>query len=142
MADPFDLQHFLDAQEPIFQTVLNELRAGRKRTHWVWFVFPQLRGLGHSATAIRFGIGSRAEAAAYLAHDVLGARLRQCARLLTALDETSADAVMGPVDAVKLRSSMTLFSAVADDDSDFAAVLAQYYDGQPDPRTLELLATR
>lgn len=139
MTDPFDLQRFVDAQEPIFETVLAELRAGRKRTHWVWFVFPQLRGLGHSATATRYGIGSRAEAVAYLEHDVLGARLRQCARLLTGLEETAAEAVMGPVDAMKLRSSMTLFAAVADDDRDFTEVLQKYYDGEPDPRTLELL---
>jgi uncharacterized protein (DUF1810 family) len=139
MSDPHDLQRFLDAQEPVFETVLAELRAGRKRTHWVWFIFPQLRGLGHSATATYFGIASRDEAAAYLAHDVLGARLRGCSRLLTSLEESSAERVMGPVDAMKLRSSMTLFAAVADDDRDFVAVLAQYYGGEPDPATLRLL---
>lgn len=141
MADPHDLQRFVDAQEPVYETVIEELRAGRKRTHWVWFIFPQLRGLGHSATATHFGIGSREEAEAYLAHGVLGPRLRQCARLLTTLGGRSADLVMGPVDALKLRSSMTLFAAVADDDRDFVAVLEQYYGGDPDSRTLQLLAT-
>jgi uncharacterized protein (DUF1810 family) len=96
--------------------------------------------LGHSATAAHFGIGSRDEAAAYLEHDVLGPRLRQCARLLTALRGTSPDLVMGPVDALKLRASMTLFAAVADDERDFMAVLEQYYDGARDSRTLQLLA--
>jgi uncharacterized protein (DUF1810 family) len=142
MADPHRLQRFIDAQEPVFDTVVEELRAGRKRTHWMWFVFPQLRGLGHSATAEHFGIGSRDEARAYLEHEILGTRLRQCSRLLTTLEVTSADVVMGPVDALKLRSSMTLFLAVADDDRDFAAVLTRYYGGQPDPRTLQLLASR
>ena len=139
MSDPHDLRRFLDAQEPVYETVMEELRAGRKRTHWVWFIFPQLRGLGHSATAAHFGIGSRDEAAAYLEHEVLGARLRRCSRLLTSLEGTSADLVMGQVDALKLRSSMTLFAAVADDDRDFVAVLGQYYRGEPDPRTLHLL---
>jgi uncharacterized protein (DUF1810 family) len=141
MAHAHDLQRFLDAQDPVYETVLTELGAGRKRTHWMWFIFPQLRGLGHSATATLFGIRSRDEAVAYLEHRVLGARLRRCARLLTSLGATSADLVMGPVDAVKLRSSMTLFAAVADDDRDFVAVLAQYYGGEPDPRTLDLLAS-
>ncbi|MET4429477.1 MULTISPECIES: DUF1810 domain-containing protein [unclassified Mycolicibacterium] len=141
MADAYDLRRFLDAQDPVYETVLTELEAGRKRTHWMWFIFPQMRGLGHSATATHFGIRSRDEAVAYLEHGVLGARLRRCARLLTSLEETSADLVLGPVDAVKLRSSMTLFAAVADDDRDFVAVLAQYYGGEPDPRTLDLLAS-
>jgi uncharacterized protein (DUF1810 family) len=141
MADAHDLRRFLDAQDPVYETVLTELEAGRKRTHWMWFIFPQMRGLGHSATATHFGIRSRDEAVAYLEHGVLGARLRRCARLLTSLEETSAELVMGPVDAVKLRSSMTLFAAVADDDRDFVAVLAQYYGGEPDPRTLDLLAS-
>lgn len=141
MADAHDLRRFLDAQDPVYETVLTELEAGRKRTHWMWFIFPQMRGLGHSATATHFGIRSRDEAVAYLEHPVLGARLRRCARLLTSLGATSADLVLGPVDAVKLRSSMTLFAAVADDDRDFVAVLAQYYGGEPDPRTLDLLAS-
>lgn len=142
MADPHHLQRFLDAQEPVFDTVVEELRAGRKRTHWMWFVFPQLRGLGRSATAEHFGIGSRDEATAYLEHEVLGARLRQCSRLLISLEATSADVVMGPVDALKLRSSMTLFSVVAGDDRDFVSVLMKYYGGEPDPSTLQLLASR
>jgi uncharacterized protein (DUF1810 family) len=139
MTDPFDLQRFVDAQEPVFAVAVAELRAGRKRTHWMWFVFPQLRALGRSATAVRFGISSRKEAAAYLEHEVLGPRLRTCAQVLTALGATSAERVMGAVDAMKLRSSMTLFAAVTEDDGDFVAVLDAYYAGERDHATLELL---
>jgi uncharacterized protein (DUF1810 family) len=139
MTVPFDLQRFADAQEPVFATALAELRAGRKRGHWIWFVLPQLRELGRSPTAVHFGIGSRDEAAAYLAHDVLGPRLRTCARALTALEQTSAQRVMGDVDAMKLRSSMTLFALATDDDRDFVAVLDKFYSGERDPLTVELL---
>jgi uncharacterized protein (DUF1810 family) len=139
MTDPFNLKRFVDAQEPAFAVALAELRAGRKRSHWMWFVFPQLRQLGRSPTAIHFGIGSREEAAAYLEHQVLGPRLRTCARALTTLEEISAQRVMGTVDAMKLRSSMTLFAHAADDDRDFVAVLDKYYSGERDPVTVELL---
>jgi uncharacterized protein (DUF1810 family) len=138
--DAFDLQRFVTAQEPVYDTVLAELRAGRKRTHWIWFVFPQVRGLGRSATADRFGIASLAEARAYLEHPVLGPRLRECTRLLQRLEGRSAEEVFGFPDVLKVRSSMTLFArAAADDDTDFAAVLEKFYDGEQDPATVELL---
>lgn len=138
--DPFDLQRFVTEQEPVYDTVLAELRAGRKRTHWIWFVFPQLRGLGRSATADRFGIASLAEARAYLEHPVLGSRLRECTRLVQRLEGRSAEDVFGFPDVLKVRSSMTLFARAADDDADFDAVLEKFYDGEPDPATVELLA--
>jgi uncharacterized protein (DUF1810 family) len=141
MADPHDLARFIDAQnrDGAYDAAVQELRAGRKTSHWVWFVFPQMRGLGSSSLADRYGIGSRDEAAAYLAHDVLGPRLRRCAQLVAKSGAVTAQALMGSVDALKLRSSMTLFAEVADDDRDFAAVLERYYDGERDSRTLELL---
>ena len=136
--DPFGLQRFLDAQNDVYPTVLDELRAGAKRTHWIWFVFPQLRGLGHSPTAQHFGIGSLAEARAYLEHPVLGARLRECARLLTRSTGRSARQILGYPDDLKVRSSMTLF-ARAGDDPVFRDVLDAFYDGAEDPATLERL---
>jgi uncharacterized protein (DUF1810 family) len=142
MADQFDLQRFVDAQQPVYEEVVAELRAGRKRSHWMWFVFPQLRELGRSATAIHFGIASRDEAVAYLEHDVLGPRLRWCAQLVTASGAVTALALMGSVDALKLRSSMTLFAQATDDNREFVAVLEKYYDGEPDPLTVELLGSR
>jgi uncharacterized protein (DUF1810 family) len=142
MADPFDLQRFVDAQQPVYEDVLAELRAGRKRSHWMWFVFPQLRELGRSATAIHFGIGSRDEAVAYLGHDVLGPRLRRCAQLVAGSGAVTAPALMGSVDALKLRSSMTLFAEATDDNREFVAVLEKFYDGEPDPLTVELLGSR
>lgn len=138
--DPFDLGRFTDAQDRVYPQVLDELRHGRKRTHWMWFVFPQLRGLGHSATAVHYGISSRAEADAYLAHDVLGPRLRECARLVSEIDGRTAEEIMGWPDCLKLQSSITLFAAVTDDNAEFARVLDRLYDGHADPRTLELLS--
>jgi uncharacterized protein (DUF1810 family) len=137
-ADPFDLQRFVDAQDRVYDTVLAELAAGAKRSHWVWFVFPQLRELGRSHTAMHYGIGSREEAIAYLDHPTLGPRLRECARLVAAADG-AIEQVMGHVDALKLRSSMTLFANVTDDDRDFRDVLERHYGGEPDPLTLDLL---
>ena len=121
--------------------MLAELRAGRKRSHWIWFVFPQLAGLGRSATARHYGIASAAEARAYLADPVLGPRLRECARLVAAVPDRSIAEIFGSPDDLKLRSSMTLFArvAAAGDDADFTAVLQRYYDGVPDPLTLRLL---
>jgi uncharacterized protein (DUF1810 family) len=141
VADSHDLARFIDAQEPLYHTVIEELRAGRKRTHWMWFVFPQLRQLGRSQTAVHYGIASRDEAVVYLAHDLLGPRLRECARLVAAVDGRSAEQVMGPVDALKLRSSMTLFARMTDDDQDFSRVLERFYDGESDPLTVELLGS-
>ena len=141
MADPFDLQRFVDAQEAVYEDVVAELRAGRKRSHWMWFVFPQLRELGRSSTAVHFGIRSRDEAVAYLEHDVLGPRLRRCAQLAAGSGAVTAQALMGSVDALKLRSSMTLFAGVTDHSRDFVDVLEKYYDGEPDPLTVELLGS-
>jgi uncharacterized protein (DUF1810 family) len=140
-ADPFDLRRFVDAQDRVHDTVLAELRAGAKRSHWIWFVFPQLRELGRSPTAVHYGIGSRDEAIAYLDHPVLGPRLRECARLVAAADG-EIEQVMGHVDSWKLRSSMTLFANVTGGDRDFVDVLERFYDGQPDPLTLEILGAR
>lgn len=141
MADPYELERFVDAQERdgIYEAAVRELHAGRKTSHWVWFVFPQPRGLGSSHLADHYGIGSREEAAAYLAHDVLGPRLRRCCQSVIRSGAVTAQALMGPVDALKLRSSMTLFAEVADDDQDFVAVLDRYYAGERDPQTLGLL---
>ena len=139
--DPHDLQRFVDAQDDLrtYDTALSELRAGRKRSHWMWFVLPQLAGLGMSSTAQHFGIHGLAEARAYLAHPVLGPRLRDCARALADLDTGDPVAVLGPVDALKLRSSMTLFARAEPGEPVFRQVLEQYYDGAEDPATLALL---
>ncbi len=139
MDDPFDLARFLDAQAPVYAQVLTELRAGRKRSHWVWFIFPQLRGLGRSRTSRYYGISGRAEAQAYLADATLGPRLRECCRIVSSVPGRSVALLMGPVDAIKLRSSMTLFAAAATDDAVFVAVLDKYFGGQGDDRTLALL---
>lgn len=137
--DPFDLKRFVDAQEPVYGDVVDELRAGRKRSHWMWFVFPQLRGLGGSAMAARFGIASLEEAGAYLRHELLGPRLRECARLVTAVQGRSIGQIFGSPDDLKLCSSMTLFARATDDNQDFLAVLDKYYDGRQDRLTLERL---
>ncbi len=140
--DPFDLRRFEAAQDAggTYERALAELRAGRKRSHWMWFVFPQLAGLGRSAMAQRYGISSLAEARAYLEHPVLGARLRECARALADLPgRPSATAVLGPVDAQKLQSSMTLFAA-ADPGGPFSEVLDRYFDGRVDPVTQARIA--
>jgi uncharacterized protein (DUF1810 family) len=140
--DPFDLKRFVDAQQPVYGDVVDELRAGRKRSHWMWFVFPQLRGLGGSAIAVRFGIGSLDEAGAYLGHELLGPRLRECARLVTAVQGRSIGQIFGSPDDLKLCSSMTLFARATEDNQDFVAVLDKYYDGREDRLTLERLAPR
>lgn len=137
--DPFDLQRFVDAQAGVYDTVLDELRAGRKRSHWMWFVFPQLRGLGSSPTAVRFAIASLDEARAYLDHEILGPRLRECARLVAGIDGRTADEIFGWPDDMKLRSSMTLFARAADDNGDFVAVLEKFYGGEEDAATVARL---
>ncbi len=139
--DPDGLQRFVDAQDAggTYGAALRELRAGRKTSHWMWFVLPQLAGLGRSSTARHYGITGADEARAYLAHPVLGPRLRECAGAVTALGTRDPVAVLGGVDAQKLRSSMTLFAAAAPDEPVFRAVLDRCFDGQDDPLTLELL---
>ncbi|MCK8643996.1 DUF1810 domain-containing protein [Mycobacterium colombiense] len=137
--DPFDLKRFVDAQEPVYGDVVDELRAGRKRSHWMWFVFPQLRGLGGSPTAVRYGISSLDEARAYLRHELLGSRLRECTRLVNEVRGRSVGDIFGSPDDLKLCSSMTLFSNATDDNEDFVALLDKYYDGRQDRLTLERL---
>ncbi|CCH89632.1 conserved hypothetical protein [Modestobacter italicus] len=141
MSDPFDLQRFVDAQDAggTYRQALAELRAGAKRSHWMWFVLPQVAGLGRSATAQRYAISGAAEARAYLAHPVLGPRLLESARALTGLDTTDPVRVLGSVDAQKLQSSMTLFAAVSDDPV-FTQVLDQYFSGARDDGTTSLLS--
>ena len=139
-ADPFNLERFVDAQAPVFETVLAELRAGRKRTHWMWFVFPQLAGLGRSSTARFYGIRSVDEARAYLAHPVLGPRLDLCTRIVLASEAPSLHALFGSPDNLKFRSCMTLFAQMVDArDNLFRQALDRWCGGQPDERTLALI---
>ena len=138
MTDPFDLQRFVDAQASVYPRVLAELRRGEKQSHWMWFIFPQLAGLGHSPMAQRYAITSRDEALAYLAHDVLGPRLRECTARVNAVEGRSIRQILGSPDDLKFRSSMTLFAAVSPD-PEFAAAIAKFYGGAPDRKTLELL---
>jgi uncharacterized protein (DUF1810 family) len=140
VSDPFDLQRFVDAQDGgTYEQALSELRNGSKRSHWMWFVFPQLAGLGRSETARFYAIADLAEARAYLAHPVLGPRLVECARALTGLDTQDAVAVFGGIDAQKLHSSMTLFTRAAPDEPVFAAVLQQFFNGTEDDGTTSRL---
>jgi len=138
MTDPFDLQRFLDAQAPIYARVVAELKRGQKQSHWMWFIFPQLAGLGHSAMAQRFAIASREEAIAYLDHGVLGFRLKECTALILAVEGRTVREILGSPDDLKFQSSMTLFSAVSSD-PEFAAAIAKLCGGAPDQRTLDLL---
>jgi uncharacterized protein (DUF1810 family) len=135
----FDLDRFVAAQAEIYGQALAELRAGRKQSHWMWFVFPQFAGLGRSPTAIFYAIASAAEARAYLAHPLLGARLAECTLAVLAHRDRSAEAIFGAIDAMKLKSSMTLFEAVAGDPAPFASVLDAFFDAERDPATLALL---
>lgn len=132
-------EHFVTAQDPVYATVLAELRAGRKETHWMWFIFPQLTALGRSPTALRFGIADLEEARAYLGHPVLGARLIECAEIVSGIDERTAQQIFSSPDDLKLRSSMTLFAHAATHPASFRRVLAKYYDGVEDPLTLAAL---
>jgi uncharacterized protein (DUF1810 family) len=134
-----DLSRFLDAQAGDFDVVLQELIEGRKRSHWMWYIFPQVAGLGQSWMSEKYAIRSREEAAAYLNHEVLGPRLRQCAAALLPHQDKSISEIMSYPDNLKLRSSMTLFAAVAEPGSVFAQVLEQFYPGEPDVRTLRFL---
>lgn len=141
-SDPFILQRFVDAQAGgVYEAALAELKAGKKRGHWMWFIFPQLRGLGASAMSRHYGLASAEEAALYLAHDLLGPRLHECTAAVNGLSGRSAEAIFGPVDAMKLRSSMTLFD-LAGGGPQFRQCLDAYFGGSPDPRTIEMLAAR
>jgi uncharacterized protein (DUF1810 family) len=140
-ADPFNFERFVAAQAPVFETVLDELRAGRKRTHWMWFIFPQLAGLGRSSMARFYGISSIEEARAYLAHPLLGSRLDLCTRIVLGSESSSLHAIFGTPDDLKFRSCMTLFSRAADDpDNPFREALDRWCEGQPDEQTLALIA--
>jgi uncharacterized protein (DUF1810 family) len=143
MDDPYELQRFVAAQDDggTYVAAVNELRAGRKRSHWMWFVFPQVAGLGQSPTSRRYAISSLDEARAYLEHPVLGSRLRECAGILSELEGHSAQEIFGGIDAMKLRSSMTLFARADPDRPEFRRVLEIYFGGDPDATTERLLDT-
>jgi uncharacterized protein (DUF1810 family) len=139
MTDPFDLQRFLDAQAPVYPRVVAELRRSQKQSHWMWFIFPQLAGLGHSSMARRFAIASREEAVAYLDHGILGPRLRECTALVNAVQDRAIREILGSPDDLKFCSSMTLFATLSSHPA-FAEAIAKFYGGKPDDRTLDLLA--
>ncbi len=137
--DPHNLQRFLDAQNSVFAQACSELRAGRKRSHWMWFIFPQIQGLGYSPLAQKFAIASLEEAKAYLDHPILGARLRECCRLVNLVEGRSIEEIFGYPDDLKFRSSMTLFAHATSDDQIFKATLEKYFNGELDKLTLERL---
>jgi uncharacterized protein (DUF1810 family) len=137
--DPFDLNRFVEAQSSEYEDALDELHAGRKRGHWIWFIFPQLKGLGRSSASEFYGIGSLEEAAAYLRHPILGPRLKECTALVNRVEGRSVDDIFGFPDNLKFRSSMTLFARAAPDGQLFNSALEKYFGGEPDSRTLELL---
>ena len=139
MSDPNNLQRFVTAQDQVITQVQSELRAGRKQGHWMWFIFPQLKGLGHSALAQEYGIASRAESEAYLQHALLGPRLRECTQLVNAVKGQSIDAILGYPDNLKFRSSMTLFALTASDKTLFQSALQKYFGGEADPLTISIL---
>lgn len=137
--DPFNLRRFIDAQNEEFESVLLELRNGAKRGHWIWYIFPQLAGLGRSWNSDFFGISSRAEAEAYLKHPILGQRLSDCTAIVNSLEGCSINAIFGGIDSVKFRSSMTLFSVVAPERQLFKQALEKYFSGKVDTLTLDFL---
>ena len=138
MAHNYNLQRFVDAQRPVFDSVIAELKQGRKCGHWIWFIFPQLKGLGHSANSEFFGIASLQEAAAYLEHPVLGPRLIECTQLINAAQGRSAEDIFGEIDAMKFRSSMTLFAKATPDNQVFIDALTKYFAGESDPLTVAI----
>jgi uncharacterized protein (DUF1810 family) len=140
--DPHNLQRFLAAQAEDYERALNELQRGRKESHWIWYIFPQVAGLGHSSMAQEYAIRSRDEAVAYLDHTVLGARLRQCCEALLKHQGKNVRDILGFPDDLKLRSSMTLFAMISTQDSIFHKILNAFYSGQMDERTIEFLSTR
>ena len=140
MTDDYNLQRFLDAQDHVYGAVLDELRAGRKSSHWMWFIFPQVTGLGYSGAAQKFAMTSLEEAKAYLQHPVLGQRLRECTQFVLNVDGRSAEQIFGYPDNLKLRSCLTLFMTATTDNKVFKDALLKYFDGKPDTLTLDLLA--
>ena len=137
--DPYDLQRFIDAQDPVYAEVCAELRNGRKQSHWMWFIFPQLRGLGHSPMADKFGIASRKEAEAYLEHPILGPRLRECSRVVNLVEGRKIHQILGYPDDLKFKSSMSLFASIAPEEHVFKEALEKYFGGELDRLTLERL---
>jgi uncharacterized protein (DUF1810 family) len=137
--DPYSLSRFINAQETIYESVLAELRSGQKRSHWMWFIFPQIEGLGHSPTSKYYAIKSLDEAREYLNHPILGSRLVECAEIILGIEGRTASEIFGFPDDLKLRSCMTLFSCAAEADSMFDRVLEKYFDGKQDNETLKLL---
>lgn len=135
----YDLQRFVDAQASVYGDVVEELRSGRKRGHWIWFIFPQVVGLGYSHMSRQYEITCRKEAEAYAQHALLGPRLRECARIVVGLAETHIDRILPPPDDLKFRSSMTLFSIASPQDAVFRDALAKYFAGVPDAKTVEIL---
>lgn len=140
MTDAYNLNRFLDAQEGVYDTVLDELRAGRKSSHWIWFIFPQIAGLGRSGMAQQFAIGSLDEAKAYLQHPVLGPRLRECTQLVLDVEGRSVEEIFGYPDYLKFRSCLTLFMTATSGNKIFKDALLKYFDDKPDQLTLDLLA--
>jgi uncharacterized protein (DUF1810 family) len=140
-SDPYNLQRFLDAQTPLIERVFLELNEGKKQSHWMWFVFPQIKGLGYSSTSIEFAISSRREAEAYLEHLILGSRLRQCTQLVNEIVDRSIDEIFGYPDDMKFQSSMTLFAACAPEEKVFHTALWKYFGGKVDQRTIELMSS-
>jgi len=138
-SDPFNLNRFIIAQDKVYNTVLAELRSGEKRTHWMWFIFPQIDGLGYTPTSIYYAIKNREEAREYWDHPILGPRLLECSEAVMAVQGFTASDIFGYPDYLKLKSSMTLFASVAGQDSVFSRILDKYYNGEQDARTLELL---
>ncbi len=139
MSNPYDLQRFVDAQDPVYDQVCSELRRGQKTGHWMWFIFPQLRGLGHSQMAHTFGISSREEAVAYLEHPILGERLRECTRLVNLVEGRSIHQILGYPDDLKFKSSMTLFASGTPENQIFQEALEKYFGGEFDPMTVQRL---
>lgn len=139
MADPFNLQRFVDAQRPVYDQVVHELRQGDKRTHWMWFIFPQIQGIGSSPTAQHYAISGIDEARSYLLHPVLGQRLRECTEIVNGLEGRSLDDIFGYPDNLKFRSSITLFQAAAEDGAVFESALRKFCGGEMDPLTLARL---
>jgi len=140
MKDPYNLQRFVEAQSPVYEQVVRELKAGKKTTHWMWFIFPQIHGLGQSPMAKKYAIQSKAEARAYLEHELLGERLRECVRQTLEAEGRTASDIFGQIDRLKLRSSLTLFRSVAVDEPIFQQALDRYFGGQADSATIAILA--
>jgi uncharacterized protein (DUF1810 family) len=138
MADPHDLQRFVDAQERLYLTVLDELRRGQKRSHWMWFIFPQAEGLGRSSMAQHYAVKSRREVEAYMAHPLLGARLCECVVTVLTIPRKTANQIFGSPDDLKFRSSLTLFDAMSDEPH-FSVGLERFFEGRPDPMTLDVI---